>query len=80
MYCENKKENDRNVNKMQQKINQLYEIILATGGKVIPSIKAGAFLFKRSTKWMKMPDLTLSNKDAEKVKKVISELQYSLTD
>jgi 4-hydroxy-tetrahydrodipicolinate synthase len=77
MYRENKKGNDRNVNKMQQKINQLYEIIHTTGGKVIPSIKAGASLFKRSTKWMKIPDLTLSNENFEKVKELISELQYS---
>ena len=80
MYRENEKGNVWKVNKMQQKINQLYEIIQATGGKVIPSIKAGASLFNRSTKWMKMPDLTLSNEDVEKVKEVISELQYSLAD
>lgn len=39
---------------MQKEIDNLYELIQVTGGKVIPAIKAAAFLLGRSNKWMKI--------------------------
>ena len=74
MYKEAKIGNYQKVNEMQKKINQLYEIIQITGGKVIPAIKIGASFMGRSLKWMKMNSLTLNNADAEKVKKILSGL------
>jgi len=74
MYKEAKKGNYQEVNKIQKKINELYEIIQVTGGKVIPAIKVAAELLGRSTKWMKMGSLTLSEEDIEKVKRVIIKL------
>jgi len=74
MYKEAKIGNYQKVNEMQKKINQLYEIIQVTGGKVIPAIKVGASFMGRSLKWMKMNSLTLNNADAEKVKKILSGL------
>jgi len=74
MYKEAKKGNVTKVNEMQKKINELYEIIQVTGGKVIPAIKAGVALLGRSTKWMKMSSLTLGDEDIEKVKRMIIKL------
>jgi len=74
MYKEVKKGNITNINEMQKKINELYEIIQVSGGKVIPAIKAGVALLGRSTKWMKMLSLTLGDEDIEKVKRVIIKL------
>jgi len=74
MYKEGKKGNATKVNETQKKINELYEIIQVSGGKVIPAIKAGVALLGRSTKWMKMLSLTLGDEDIEKVKRVIIKL------
>ena len=74
MYKEAKKGNATKVNEIQMKINELYEIIQVSGGKVIPAIKTGVALLGRSTKWMKMLSLTLGDKDMEKVKRVIIKL------
>jgi len=74
MYKEAKKGNATKVNEMQKKINELYEIIQISGGKVIPAIKTGVALLGRSTKWMKMLSLTLGDEDIEKVKRVIIKL------
>ena len=74
MYKEAKIGNYQKVNEMQKNINQLYEIIQITGGKVIPAIKMGASFMGRSLKWMKMNSLTLNSADAEKVKKILSGL------
>ena len=74
MYKEAKKGNATKVNEIQKKINELYEIIQISDGKVIPAIKAGVALLGRSTKWMKMLSLTLGDEDVEKVKKVIIKL------
>ena len=74
MYEEAKKENYQEVNEIQKRINELYEIIQLTGGKVIPAIKSGVALLRRSTKWMKMFPLTLGKEDIEKVKRVIIKL------
>jgi len=74
MYEEAKKENYQEVNEIQKRINELYEIIQLTGGKVIPAIKSGVALLGRSTKWMKMFSLTLGKEDIEKVKRVIIKL------
>lgn len=74
MYKEAKKGNYRKVNEMQEKINQLYEIIQITGGKVIPAIKMGASFMERSSKWMKMNAFTLNGIDENKVKKIMIEI------
>jgi len=74
MYEEAKKGNYQEVNEIQKRINELYEIIQIAGGKVIPAIKSGVALLGRSTKWMKMFSLTLGEEDIEKVKRVIIKL------
>jgi len=74
MYEQAKKGNYQEVNEMQKKITELYEIIQTSGGKVIPAIKAGVALLGRSTKWMKMLSLTLGDEDIEKVKRVVIKL------
>jgi len=53
------------------KINQLYGIHRVTGGKIIPVIKAAAAFFGRSSRWMKIPALTISEEEALKVRKVL---------
>jgi len=77
MYKETKMGNYQKVNEMQKKINQLYEIIQITGGKVIPAIKTGVSFMGRSSKWMKMSPLTLNDEDVKKVKRVIIKLGLS---
>jgi len=74
MYKEAKRGNYQKVNEMQKKINKLYEIIQATGGKVIPAIKAGVALLERSTKWMKLSSLSLDDKETRKVEKILINL------
>jgi len=74
MYKEVKKGNVTKIYEVQKKINELYEIIQVSGGKVIPAIKVGVALLGRSTRWMKMLSLTLGDEDIEKVKRVIIKL------
>ena len=74
MFQAAKARNNSRVNEIQKEINNLYELIQVTGGKVIPAIKAAVTLLGRSTKWMKMLSLTLSDEDIEKVKRVIIKL------
>ena len=74
MYQAAKARNNSRVNEIQKEINNLYELIQVTGGKVIPAIKAAVTLLGRSTKWMKMLSLTLGDEDIEKVKRVIIKL------
>ena len=71
MFQAAKARNNSRVNEIQKEINNLYELIQITGGKVIPAIKAAVTLLGRSTKWMKMLSLTLGDEDIEKVKRVI---------
>ena len=74
MYREAKKGNVTKVNEIQIKINELYEIIQVSGGKVIPAIKTGVALLGRSTNWMKISSLTLNKQEVEKVKIVLRNL------
>ena len=74
MYQAVKAGNNLRVNKIQKEINNLYELIQITGGKVIPAIKTAVALLGRSTNWMKMLSLTLGDEDIEKVKRVIIKL------
>ena len=74
MYKEAKKGNATKVNEMQKKINELYEIIQISGGKVIPAIKAGVTLLGRSTKWMKLSSLSLDDEEIRKVEKILINL------
>jgi len=69
-----KKGNATKVNEIQIKINELYEIIQVSGGKVIPAIKTGVALLGRSTNWMKISSQTLSKQEVEKVKIVLRNL------
>lgn len=74
MYEQAKKGNYQEVNEMQKKITELYEIIQASGGKVIPAIKAGVALLGRSTKWMKLSSLSLDDEEIIKVEKILINL------
>jgi 4-hydroxy-tetrahydrodipicolinate synthase len=65
----------KKVNKMQEKINSVYEIIQVTGIKVIPSIKGALSLIGRSEKWMKMNSKTLNNSEINKVKEVLQKTE-----
>jgi 4-hydroxy-tetrahydrodipicolinate synthase len=56
-------------------IHQLYGIHRVTGGKVIPVLKAGAAFFGRSTRWMRMASLTISEDDGARVRGVLEELR-----
>jgi 4-hydroxy-tetrahydrodipicolinate synthase len=74
MYEQAKKGNYQEVNEMQKKITELYEIIQTSGGKVIPAIKAGVALLGRSTKWMKLSSLSLDDEEIRKVEKILINL------
>jgi len=74
MYQAAKKGNYRKVNEMQRKINKLYEIIQATGGKVIPAIKVGTALLGRSSEWMKTISMSLNNNEVRKIEKILINL------
>lgn len=75
LYQEARKENIAGVHNVQKSINRLYEIITTIDGKAIPAIKAGAMLLGRSTKWLKVSGLTLSEDEIARVKKVLVELE-----
>lgn len=74
MYRETKKGNATKVNEIQIKINELYEIIQVSGGKVIPAIKTAVALLGRSTKWMKLSSLSLDDEEIRKVEKILINL------
>lgn len=65
------------VNKMQAKINALYEIIHVSGMKVIPSIKAACSLLGRSTLTMKMSSQTLNVEEVYSIKKIFKNLSLT---
>jgi 4-hydroxy-tetrahydrodipicolinate synthase len=71
MYQAAKARNNSRVNEIQKEINNLYELIQVTGGKVIPAIKAAVTLLGRSNKWMKISSQTLSEQEVEEVKRII---------
>ena len=74
MFQAAKARNNLRVNEMQKEIDNLYELIQVTGGKVIPAIKAAASLLGRSNKWMKISSQTLNEQEVEKVKRVLTNL------
>jgi len=74
MYKEAKKGNYQEVNEMQKKITELYEIIQITGGKVISAIKVGTALLGRSSKWMKIISMSLNNNEVRKIEKILIDL------
>lgn len=74
MYQAAKARNNSRVNEMQKEINNLYELIQVTGGKVIPAIKAGVTLLGRSTKWMKLHSLSLDDEEIRKIEKILINL------
>jgi 4-hydroxy-tetrahydrodipicolinate synthase len=55
-------------------IHQLYGIHRVTGGKGIAALKAGAGFFGRSTRWMRMPGLTLGEEDSGRVRGVLENM------
>ena len=74
MYQAAKVGNNLIVNKMQKEIDNLYELIQVTGGKVIPAVKAGTALMGRSSKWMKIISMSLNDDEVEKIEKILIEL------
>jgi len=74
MYEQAKKGNYQEVNEMQKRITELYEMIQISGGKVIPAIKAGVALLGRSTKWMKLSSLSLDDEEIRKIEKILINL------
>jgi len=58
----------------QEKINRLYGIHRATGGKVLPVLKAGAAFFGRSTRRLRQPGLELGEEEAQAVRGVLEGL------
>jgi 4-hydroxy-tetrahydrodipicolinate synthase len=58
----------------QAGIHKLYGIHRACGGKVIPVLKAGAALFGRCTRRMRLPSLDLGDAEAAAVRRVLEEL------
>lgn len=58
----------------QARINQLYGIHRVLGGKVIPALKAGAELFGRCTRRLRIAALTLSDEEAHQVRAVLEDL------
>jgi len=74
MYQAVKVGNNLRVNKMQKEIDNLYELIQVTGGKVIPAIKTAVALLGRSNKWMKISSQTLGEKEVEEVEKKMKNL------
>ena len=58
----------------QAKIHQLYGIHRVTGGKVIPVLKAGAAMFGRCTRRMRLPSLDLGDEEAAAVRGVLESL------
>jgi len=74
MFQAAKARNNSRVNEIQKEINNLYELIQVTGGKVIPAIKAAVTLLGRSNKWMKISSQTLSEQEVEEVEKKIKNL------
>jgi 4-hydroxy-tetrahydrodipicolinate synthase len=58
----------------QARIHQLYGIHRVTGGKVIPVLKAGAELFGRCTRRMRLPGLDLGDAEASDVRRVLEGL------
>jgi 4-hydroxy-tetrahydrodipicolinate synthase len=63
------------VNGAQKKINALCEIFQTVGGRVIPGIKAAAYLLGRSHTWMRQNSMTLSKADIDKVRGVLAGLK-----
>ena len=74
MYEQAKKGNYQEVNEIQKKITELYEMIQISGGKIIPAIKAGVALLGRSTKWMKLSSLSLDDEEIRKIEKILINL------
>jgi 4-hydroxy-tetrahydrodipicolinate synthase len=58
----------------QARIHQLYGIHRVAGGKVIPVLKAGAELFGRCTRRMRLPSLDLGDGEASAVRRVLEGL------
>lgn len=74
MYQVAKVGNNLRVNEMQKEIDNLYELIQVTGGKVIPAIKTAVALLGRSTNWMKISSQTLIEQEVEEAKRIIKTL------
>jgi len=56
-------------------IHQLYGIHRVSGGQIVAALKAGAAFFGRCTRRMKMKELTLSEEQAQRVRRVLEEMQ-----
>ena len=76
MYQAARARNNSRINEIQKEIDNLYELIQITGGKVIPAIKAAVSLLGRSNKWMKISSQTINEQEVEKVKENNRNLRY----
>ena len=62
------------VQKLQEKINKLYEVIRTARDRGVPAIKAAASLLGRSEKWLKAPMLPLDKEELSRVKEILTDL------
>jgi len=62
------------VQKLQEKINKLYEVIRTARDRGVPAIKAAASLLGRSEKWLKAPILPLDKEELSRVKEILTDL------
>ncbi len=58
----------------QKRINALCEVFQVVGGRVIPGIKAAAYLLGRSHRWMRQRAMTLSDEEIVRVRSVLVRL------
>ena len=75
LYQAKENEQFEELNEIQKEIEQLFEIIKVTGGKVIPAIQAGTSIFGRSRPYMKIPGMTLTEDEIAKIRSVLENLE-----
>ena len=75
MYRASQEADWETVKEMQRRINRLYGIIRALGGRTIPAIKAAISAQGRCRPWMRNPSMTASAADLEAVEKVLASLE-----
>jgi 4-hydroxy-tetrahydrodipicolinate synthase len=61
----------RTVQKIQAKINKLYEVIRTVGDRVVPAVKGATSLLGRSEKWVKAPMCSLEKGELSRVLEIL---------
>jgi len=74
MYEAAQKNDFLKVRKLQEKINQLYEVIRTARDRGVPAIKAATSLLGRSEKWLKAPMLPLDKDELSRVGQILAGL------